>query len=91
MGLVTPLPWIDSLWSVFEVMVDRGMSAMDAIKSATSLAAFHIFMQEDAGAIEVGRFGNLIVVRNDPLADITVLQNIDVVVKCGLIFKMKRE
>ena len=72
----------------FEVMVQRGMAAMDAIKAATSVAAYHMDWDDDVGAIETGRFGDLIAVRSDPLADIAVLQNIDVVIKGGLIFKL---
>ena len=61
---------------------------MDAIKAATSVAAYHMDWDDDVGAIEAGRFGDLIAVRSDPLADIAVLQNIDVVIKGGLIFKL---
>lgn len=69
-------------------MVQRGMAAMDAIKATTSVAAYHMDWDDDVGAIEAGRFGDLIAVRCDPLADITVLKSIDVVIKGGLIFKL---
>lgn len=72
----------------FGIMVERGMTPMDAIKSATSAAADHMGMQSDIGAVEVGRFGDLIAVRSDPLADIGVMKNVDVVIKGGLIFKL---
>ncbi len=75
----------------FEIMVGLGMPAMDAIKAATSVAAYHIGWEHNVGAIEAGRFGDLIAVRGDPLADITVLQNIGVVIKGGLIFKLPDE
>lgn len=75
----------------FEVMVQRGMPAMDAIKAATSVAAYHIGWDDKVGAIEAGRFGDLIAVRGDPLADVTVLQDVDVVIKGGLIFKLPAE
>lgn len=73
----------------FEVMVRRGMTPMDAIKSATSLAAEHMEMAADVGAIEAGRFGDLVAVHGDPLADIKSLQNIGVVIKGGEIVKME--
>ena len=72
----------------FEVMVDRGMTPMDAIRSATSVAASHMGWQTDVGAIEAGRYGDLIAVRGDPLRDIAVLQDVAVVVKGGLVFKL---
>jgi predicted amidohydrolase YtcJ len=71
----------------FEIMVRRGMSPMDAIQSATSVAAEHMDMAADVGAIEVGRFGDIIAVKGDPLADITLLQDIPVVVKGGQVVK----
>jgi imidazolonepropionase-like amidohydrolase len=55
------------------------------------VAAQHIGWGDRAGAIEAGRFGDLIAVRGDPLGDITVLQDVDVVVKGGLVFKLDRQ
>jgi imidazolonepropionase-like amidohydrolase len=71
----------------FPIMVEFGMTPMDAIKSATSIAAQHIGRDGRVGALEAGRFGDLIAVRGDPLADITRLQDVSVVVKGGHIFK----
>jgi imidazolonepropionase-like amidohydrolase len=71
----------------FVVMVQRGMTPMDAIKAATSVAAEVIGWHEHVGSITVGRFGDLIAVRGDPLSNISVLQDIDVVVKGGLVFR----
>lgn len=56
---------------------------MQAIKSATSLAAEHMGIATDVGAIAVGRYGDLIAVRGNPLEDIAVLQDISVVIKGG--------
>jgi len=71
----------------FPVMVRFGMSPMEAIKAATSVAAEVIGWEDRVGAVEPGRFGDLIAVRGDPLADITVLQHVPVVIKGGLVFK----
>ena len=71
----------------FEVMVRRGMTPMDAIKSATSLAAEHMGMAADVGAIEVGRFGDLIAVRSNPLVNVAVFQDVPVVIKGGTVVK----
>jgi imidazolonepropionase-like amidohydrolase len=72
----------------FEVMVERGMTPMDAIRSATSVAAAHMEWDEEIGAVEAGRFGDLVAVRGDPLQDISVLQNVQVVIKGGLVFRL---
>ena len=71
----------------FAIMVRRGMAPMDAIRSATSVAAAHMDLAADVGAIEVGRYGDLVAVKGDPLADITLLQDIPVVVKGGQVVK----
>ncbi len=71
----------------FAVMVRRGMSPMDAIKSATSVAAEHMDMAIDVGAIKPGRYADLVAVRGNPLNDITLLQDIDVVIKGGTIVR----
>ncbi|MFK7734138.1 MAG: amidohydrolase family protein [Pseudomonadales bacterium] len=67
----------------FSIMVERGMTPMAAIKAATSVAARYIAWEEDVGAIEVGRYGDLVAVKGNPLKDISVLEDIDVVIKGG--------
>lgn len=71
----------------FEVMVRRGMTPMDAIRSATSVAAEHMGMADDVGAIAPGRFADLVAVKADPLKNITVLHDIPVVIKGGTVVK----
>ncbi len=75
----------------FRYMVERGMPAMDAIKSATSVAARYMGWEDRVGALTPGRFGDLIAVPGDPLRDITLLENVPVVIKGGLIIKNKPE
>jgi len=72
----------------FPIMVERGMTPMRAILSATALASRYMGWDKDVGTIEVGKFGDVIAVKGDPLKDISVLQNVEVVVKGGLLFKM---
>jgi imidazolonepropionase-like amidohydrolase len=71
----------------FPIMVARGMTPMQAIKSATSVAANYLGWSADVGTLAPGRFGDLIAVRGDPLRDISALQDVSVVVKGGLLFK----
>jgi len=72
---------------MFAIMVERGMTPMDAIQAATSVAAEFIGWSADVGALVEGRYGDLIAVKGDPLEDITILQDIDVVVKGGERYK----
>jgi imidazolonepropionase-like amidohydrolase len=68
-------------------MVRRGMVPMQAIKSATSLAARYMGWEDRVGSIAPERFGDLIAVKGDPLRDVTVLETVTVVIKGGLLFK----
>jgi imidazolonepropionase-like amidohydrolase len=71
----------------FPIMVARGMTPMQAIKSATAVAAEYMGWSADVGTLEPGKFGDLIAVRDDPLRDVAALQDVSVVVKGGLLFK----
>jgi len=71
----------------FRIMVERGMKSMDAIRAATSVAARYMGWEDRVGALEKGRFGDLIAVEGDPLEDITVLEKVAVVVKGGLVVR----
>jgi imidazolonepropionase-like amidohydrolase len=71
----------------FRIMVKRGMTPMQAIQSATSVAA-RFLGRDDVGELAAGKLGDLIAVRGDPLIDVGVLEQVDVVVKGGLIFKL---
>ncbi len=42
-------------------------------------------LEADIGALEVGRYGDLIAVKGNPLQDITLLQDIRMVVKGGTV------
>lgn len=72
----------------FPIMVQRGMTPMGAIKSATSIAANYMGWADRVGSLTPGHAGDLIAVRGDPLEDIARLQNVAVVVKDGLAFKL---
>jgi imidazolonepropionase-like amidohydrolase len=71
----------------FPIMVSRGMTPMQAIQSATSVAAKYMGWSDRVGALAPGRYGDVIAVRCKPLEDIACLQRVDVVVKGGLRFK----
>ncbi len=67
----------------FAIMVERGMTPMAAIQAATSVAAKYIGWSSDVGTIQPGRYADLIAVIGNPLADISILQAVDVVIKGG--------
>jgi imidazolonepropionase-like amidohydrolase len=67
----------------FAVMVAAGMSEMDAIHSATVAAAQLIEMSDELGTIEPGKLADMIAVDSSPLDDISVLENVNAVIKDG--------
>ncbi|MGA9582776.1 MAG: amidohydrolase family protein [Allosphingosinicella sp.] len=71
----------------FHWMVQYGMTPMEAIQSATRNAAQALGREKDVGAIAVGRFGDMIAVDGDPLADVRQLEGVDVVIKGGEVVK----
>ncbi len=74
----------------FRVMVDYGMSPMDAIRAATRNAAEALGRESDVGAIAPGRYGDIIAVAGDPTADVTLLATVPFVMKGGNIVKDAR-
>jgi imidazolonepropionase-like amidohydrolase len=71
----------------FPIMVERGMTPMEAIKAATSVAARYMGWSDRVGQLTPGHFGDVIAVEGDPIRDIRRLQDVAVVVKGGLLFK----
>ena len=72
---------------MFAIQVRRGMTPMQSIQSATSVAAKYMGWERDVGAIVPGRYGDIIAVRGNPLEDISRLENVEVVIKGGVRYK----
>lgn len=70
----------------FEYYVQYGMTPMQAIQSATTVAAELLGRSEDLGAVAPGRFADIVAVAGDPLADITELQRVRFVMKGGTVY-----
>ncbi|WP_417657315.1 amidohydrolase family protein [Pseudidiomarina aestuarii] len=70
----------------FVYMVEAGMPALEAIRSATYEAA-QLLGVDDIGTIEVGKRADVVAVNGDPLADISILADINLVVKDGVVYK----
>lgn len=71
----------------FLYMVEGGMPPMEAIQSATSVAARLLGIDDETGTLEAGKQADVIAVPRDPLRDITVLQEVSFVMKGGKVYK----
>ncbi len=71
----------------FVFMVEAGMPAMAAFKSATIEAARLIGVEKELGTVEVGKLADLVAVPGDPLADIKLVSKVSFVMKAGVIYK----
>lgn len=68
------------------LMVKAGMSPAEVIVAATASAA-DLIGSKDIGAVETGRYADIVAVAGDPLTDITELERIRFVMKGGKIYK----
>ncbi len=67
----------------FAYMVRYGMTPMQAIQSATVVAADLLERTNDMGALEAGKYADIIAVAGDPLRDVTELERVRFVMKGG--------
>ena len=70
-----------------ETMVHLGVPALEVIRSQTLVAAELLGWQDRVGALETGRLADLLAVDGDPLADITAIERVKLVMKGGDIVK----
>ena len=73
----------------FAVYVKLGMTPLAALQSATINAAKLMGWEDRVGAVEKGKFADLIAVAGDPLKDITEMERVQFVMKGGQVFKQK--
>lgn len=71
----------------FGYMVEAGMPPMEAIVSATKTAAELLNMDDELGTVSAGKLADIVAVKGNPLQDITLLENIQFVMKDGVIYK----
>jgi imidazolonepropionase-like amidohydrolase len=74
-------------WLEFGYMIEAGMPAMEAIKSATSRAAELLGMRGQLGSIEVNKLADIIAVEGNPLNDPLAFGNVVFVMKNGEVYK----
>jgi imidazolonepropionase-like amidohydrolase len=73
----------------FAFMVKYGMTPMQAIQAATSSAADLLGHSNEVGSVKPGKYADIIAVSGDPLQDVSVLENVQFVMKDGKVYKQK--
>ena len=71
----------------FATMVEYGMTPLQAIRSATSVAAENIGWGDRVGSIEKGKYADFVAVSGNPANDVTELERVKFVMKGGQVFR----
>jgi imidazolonepropionase-like amidohydrolase len=71
----------------FKLMVDLGMTPIDALKSATANDAELLGIGQKVGTLEKGKFADIIAMPGDPTSDITATEHVSFVMKEGKIIR----
>lgn len=84
----TPLNFhTEALWRELKAHVDLGMTPMEAIVAATRVNARILGLADDLGTIEPGKIADIVVLRGDPRFSITALDDPELVVKDGKVYR----
>jgi imidazolonepropionase-like amidohydrolase len=73
----------------FNLMVQNGMTPMQAIRSATVAGADLLGVSDKVGSLRPGKLADMIAVRGDPLADVRLFEDVRFVMKQGVIYKQE--
>jgi imidazolonepropionase-like amidohydrolase len=82
--------WSENPAQEFGVMVSYGMTPLQAVRSATTIAAKALGQADRVGSIAVGRLADLVAVDGDPLADVRALERVRWVMKGGVVYPPAR-
>jgi imidazolonepropionase-like amidohydrolase len=72
---------------MFSHLHEAGMPSLDILRAVTSNAAEMLGWQDQVGAVEPGKFADLIAVTADPIADIGALEQVQFVMKGGQVIR----
>jgi imidazolonepropionase-like amidohydrolase len=71
----------------FAKMVEWGMKPVDAIRAATINAADLLGQSGKVGVLEKGYLADIIAIRDNPLEDITILEDVSFIMKGGKVYR----
>jgi imidazolonepropionase-like amidohydrolase len=82
--------WTENEAKELAYLVRYGMTPLQAIKSATSVAARLLDEEDSLGAVAPGRYADLVAVAGDPLSDIEEMQRVRFVMKEGAVYRSEK-
>jgi hypothetical protein len=71
----------------FANMVEYGMTPLQALRSATAVGAENIRRSDRVGAIEKGKYADIIAVSGNPAVDVTEMERVKFVMKGGQVYR----
>ena len=87
-GTDTPIGFLTpgfSLHKELELLVESGLTPLQALRAATITPAEFFNLEDKMGTVEVGKFADLVILNNNPLKDIKNTQDIHTVILKGRI------
>lgn len=72
-----------SLHQEMELLVDAGLTPLDALRSSTQWSAELLGLDDQMGTVEVNKLADLVILRSNPLDDIRSTREIDTVIRDG--------
>jgi imidazolonepropionase-like amidohydrolase len=71
----------------FELLVQAGLTPLEAIQAATRAGADHLQLSREIGSLAPGKQADLIAVKGDPLKDVSELERVSFVMKGGAVYR----
>jgi len=87
-GSATPNPYVlpgAGLQREIELLVEAGLTPLQAISAATKVAAECLGQQARLGTLEAGKLADLVILGGNPVHDISQIRQVEIVLRDGQI------